>query len=118
MQLARLRSLAAGSLAALVLLAAGSAHADAEVLEVEVGKTVEVLVGYAQGLICDDLTILDAEVRAKTEQNNVFVVTGKKPGSTLCRVGTDPLRVRFMYDVHVVPAKAKPAPKPAPAPKR
>ncbi len=87
---------------------AAPAYAEGQPIEVEVGHTVEIDVGYARGVICDDLTILDADLRAKTEQSNAFVVTGKAEGRTLCRVGTDALHVRFLFDIHVVPAKPKP----------
>jgi len=86
---------------------AAPAYAEGQPIEVELGKSVELDVGYARGVICDDLTIIDADLHAKTEQSNAFVITGKALGSTMCRVGTDALHVRFLFDIHVVPAKPK-----------
>ena len=53
---------------ALVLcLVTGSALAgDAERLDVAVGETIEQDVGFAIGLLCDDLTIVHPELRADT----------------------------------------------------
>lgn len=94
---------------------AGTAAADDDripVIEVAVGKTVEREVGYAIGYLCDDLTIIDVEMKAKTFENNAFVVTGKKVGATQCRVGMDPDRPTILYDVRVVEAPKPPPPKP------
>jgi hypothetical protein len=94
-------------LAALVLFAASPAYAEGQRVEVEVGHSVELDVGYARGVICDDLTIIDADLHAKTEQTNAFVVTGKALGTTMCRVGTDAFHVHFLFEIHVVAAKSK-----------
>ncbi len=89
------------------LLVAATAHADPTRLEITVGKTVEVDVGYARGLICDDTTFIDARLVTRGD-SNVFVVKGLAPGATLCRVGTDVDRVaHFMFDVRVVQPRAK-----------
>lgn len=80
-----------------------------------VGETVAIDVGTLRGMICDDIAILSAEMRAKSETTNSFVVTGLKPGTTLCGVGTEPQRGKRMFQVHIV--EAKPAPRP-PRPSR
>ena len=95
---------------ALLLAAPGAAHAEGQVVEVEVGQTIELETGYARGLLCDDLTIIDADLREKTEETNALYITGKVIGTTLCRVGTAPLHVRLLFDIHVVAAKPRPAP--------
>jgi hypothetical protein len=100
-------------LALSLLLVTSAAHADGTRVDVNVGQSVEVLVGYARGLICDDLSIIDADLHAKTDDNNALTVTGKAVGTTMCRVGTDALRVRYLFEIHVNPA---PPPPPPPAP--
>lgn len=70
-------------------------------LEVELGKTVEVEVGYAIGFRCDDLTIVDPAMKNVSETTNLFVVKGLRAGTTLCRVGTDPQRPTMLFEVRV-----------------
>jgi len=70
-------------------------------LDVEVGKTVERGVAIATGWFCDDPSLVQAEV-VTHNNTNVWVVTGVKLGSTQCRVGTDPSRVHYVFDVHVI----------------
>jgi hypothetical protein len=93
---------------ALILCFAGSlARADdAARLEVAVGETVERDVGIALGLRCDDLAIARVELRTVTPESNRFEVTGVQPGTTLCRVGTALNRPSFMFEIHVVRARA------------
>lgn len=57
-------------------------------VEVPVGKTVALDVGYARGLLCDDLTVVRAELRAGSPTSNLLVITGLRQGVTQCRVGT------------------------------
>jgi hypothetical protein len=91
-----------------LVLAASAALADGEIkLEVQLGKTVEKNVGYARGWMCDDPSILTADLVTK-DDHNVWMVTGQKLGSTMCRVGTQPMTpVYYVFDVHVVPAKKR-----------
>jgi hypothetical protein len=70
-------------------------------IDVEVGETAERDVGFAIGLLCDDLAIVHAELRPETPESNVLRVTGVQPGDTLCRAGTVPGRPRFVFEVHV-----------------
>ena len=69
-------------------------------LSVDLGKTVERDVGNATGWFCDDPSLVTAELVTRGEVN-VWRVTGAKPGSTQCRVGTDPTRASFVFDVTV-----------------
>lgn len=74
-----------------MILLAATAHADGEVpLQVEVGKTIEVNVNYARGILCDDVSIVKVDLVTRDDRN-WFVVTGAKPGRTSCRVGTSPV---------------------------
>jgi hypothetical protein len=102
-----------GALAMLVTLVglAGRARADdppagALRMDVAVGETVERSVGFAMGLLCDDLSIVRAELRASTPESNTFSVTGVKEGTTLCRVGIMPGRPTYVFEIHVVPRRA------------
>ena len=96
---------------ALLLLAASIAHADDQPprLDVELGKTIERNVGYARGWLCDDPTLVKAELVTRDDVN-YWIVTGEKLGSTTCRVGTEPGRPSQVFDVVVIPAKKKKAP--------
>lgn len=94
-----------------LLLLTGAAVAQptpgATPLTVEVGQRVEREVGIAIGAQCDDPTIVRATMVTRREDMNVFVATGLRPGTTLCRAGTDPNRFSVVYEVTVVPARAK-----------
>jgi len=81
---------------------ATSAWADGtERLDVAVGETIERDVGFAMGLLCDDLTIIRADLRASTPESNTFTVTGIAEGTTMCRVGTMPNRPTYVFEIHV-----------------
>jgi hypothetical protein len=69
-------------------------------IDVKVGKTVETDVGIAVGVRCDDLSLIDVEMKTK-DTTNVFVVKGVREGSTQCRVGTDPHRPSVLFDIRV-----------------
>lgn len=88
--------------AAVILAAPARAEDDVARVRVEVGKTVEREVGYAIGVRCDDPEIVGAQMRTKTEQTNVLVLTGRRVGHTLCRAGTDPAGPSMLLEVHVV----------------
>jgi hypothetical protein len=73
----------------LVLLAATARAQPSVQAQVEVGKTVKVDVGIAQGLNCDDLDIVDAKlVPSKDKKHVALVLKGKAAGDTYCRAGT------------------------------
>lgn len=86
------------------LLFTERASAQERPLVIEIGKTLETKVGYARGWSCDDPTLVTAELVTRDEQN-VWIVTGQKTGSTQCRVGTDPYGVSFVFHVRVVPRR-------------
>jgi hypothetical protein len=79
------------------------AHADDGAVRIDlgVGETVERDVGYALGLLCDDASLIHAELRTTSPEANTFTVTGLKEGDTVCRVGTSPGRPTFLFDIHV-----------------
>ena len=80
---------------------------DALRLDVAVGQTVERDVGFAIGVLCDDLAILRVELRPSTPESNRLSVTGIKEGSTLCRVGTAPERPSYVFEIHVVASRPR-----------
>ena len=79
----------AAPLLCLLLLAAPVRAQPATQVEVQVGKTAKVDVGLAQGLNCDDLSVVDAKlVSSKDKKHLVLVLKGKVAGETYCRAGT------------------------------
>jgi hypothetical protein len=88
------------------MLAAGDALAgDGVRLDVTLGKTVEVKVGYARGWFCDDPSLVTAELVTR-DDTNVWIVTGAKLGKTQCRVGTDAYGgPGYLFDLRVVAKK-------------
>jgi len=74
-----------------------------------VGQSVERDVGYAIGVVCDDPDPVGAEMKtAKSADNNILVLTGKRAGKTTCRAGTDPHRVSFVFEIIVTPKPPAP----------
>jgi hypothetical protein len=75
-----------------LLLVAASAAADPVVgetsVDVPVGSTVSIDVGYARGLQCDDVTIVQAELRGVSPTSNRLFLKGLRRGATACRAGT------------------------------
>ena len=47
------------------------------------------------------------EKRTKSEQVNAFIVTGLQAGVTRCRAGTAPNRPSFVYEIRVLPRRAR-----------
>ena len=92
---------------ALVLVSA-TALADGEIkLEVPLGKQVRKNVGYARGWMCDDPSLVSADL-VTVDDHNEWIVKGTKIGTTLCRVGTQPMTpVYYVFEVHVVAAPKK-----------
>jgi hypothetical protein len=99
----------------LVVLATTSVAAAEErvPMVVEVGQTISREVGFAMGHLCDDETILRAEMKNGTPENNLFVVTGLKPGITLCRAGTVQERPTILFEITVVPKRPPRPPRPS-----
>jgi hypothetical protein len=103
-RMARIAAVAAAAACATlsaVVAASPPAAGEPTQIHVAVGDTVERDVGFALGLLCDDLTVIQAELRPGTPESNVFRVTGVQPGDTRCRVGTDPSRPSFVFEIHV-----------------
>lgn len=89
----------------LPLLIASSAFADdVPRIDVEVGKKFEKNVEYARGYMCDDPSIVTAEMITRDDRN-YWVVTGVKVGETMCRVGLDRLALHYVFDVRVLPKR-------------
>jgi hypothetical protein len=57
-------------------------------VQVAVGATKSIDVGFARGLQCDDLEVVHAELRGVSPTSNRLFLTGARVGSTLCRAGT------------------------------
>jgi hypothetical protein len=74
-------------------------------LQVEVGKTITVDVGYLRGLLCDDLSIVSADLRNKSATSNELVLTGLKPGTTECRVGSIGQPTFRLFDIRVIDSR-------------
>jgi hypothetical protein len=102
------RGMRTGCSIAILLSLVSGARADDDIprVDVEVGKTLTKSVGYATGWLCDDTSFLKADVVTRND-TNYWVVTGLKEGHTTCRVGTDPSRVHYIFELHVVPAKSR-----------
>ncbi len=83
-------------------LATGAMADGAMRIDVAVGESVERDVGFAMGLLCDDVAIVRVELRAGTPESNTFVATGVTEGTTMCRVGTAPNRPAYLFEIHVV----------------
>ena len=75
-------------------------------LILEVGRKTERRVGNASGWFCDDPSLVEASIVTR-EDLNYWVVTGLKVGETQCRVGTDPSRASFVFDVTVQRGSSK-----------
>ena len=71
-----------------------------------IDATVEKNVSYARGWMCDDPSLLTAQMVTR-DDHNVWIAKGVKLGETQCRVGLDRMRVYYVFDVHVVPKRAR-----------
>ena len=76
-------------------------------LDVPLGSTVEIEVGYAVGFRCDNVEIIEPEMKRKSDKMNVFVVKGLALGHTQCRVGLAAQGPTTLFDVQVVPKPSK-----------
>jgi hypothetical protein len=74
------------------VLVAASAAADPVVgetnVEIAVGASTSIDVGFARGLQCDDVTIVQAELRGVSPTSNRLFLKGLRRGATACRAGT------------------------------
>lgn len=98
---------------AMPIAAADDLGAERIQILIAVGETRVIEVGFARMHFCDDVSIVQAEMRDKTVETNVFVVKGLEPGTTDCRVGLDPADGRPSYLFGVTVEKAAPPAKPA-----
>ena len=57
-------------------------------VHLQVGQQKVLNVGLAMGLVCDDGTVVQAELRPASHSENELVLVGLKPGKTACRAGT------------------------------
>jgi hypothetical protein len=89
-------------------LVAATAYADDGVRRemIAVGQAIERDVGYAIGVMCDH-DVVAAEMTTRDDRNYV-VFRGQRAGKTTCRVGTDPNRVSFVFEITVVPKRPVP----------
>jgi hypothetical protein len=80
--------------------------AGGDALTLEVGRKTDRPVGNANGWFCDDPSLIEASIVTRDDVN-YWVVTGLKVGETQCRVGTDPSRATFVFDVTVKRSSSK-----------
>jgi hypothetical protein len=101
-------------IASLFVLSAGSsASADDDgviAISIEAGQKVKKPVGNANGWFCDVPALVKADIVTEGE-TNYWVVEGRQMGRTTCRVGTDPTRAVFIFDITVT-RPTKPTSKP------
>lgn len=83
-------------------------------VELTVGQSHEIEVGFAMGHLCDDESIVTSEMKNKSQDTNVLALTAKKPGTTLCRAGTYQVEDRPSFLFEIVVTAAPPPPKPPP----
>jgi hypothetical protein len=100
-------AMAVGLITGLTARGAVALADDAERIDLAVGETVERDVGFAIGLLCEDLSIVRADLRASTPESNTFSATGIKEGMTRCRVGTAPGRPAYVFEIHVTAARPR-----------
>lgn len=73
-------------------------------VKLHVGEQKVFNVGLAMGLLCDDGTVVQAELRPVSGTENELVLLGLKPGKTACRAGTANLSRSVLVYVKVSPA--------------
>ena len=75
-------------LGAVAVLAQQAPVASGVKVHLHVGQQKVLNVGLAMGLMCDDGTVVQAELRPNSNSENELVLVGLKPGKTSCRAGT------------------------------
>jgi len=75
-------------------------------VQLQVGQKKVLDVGLAQGLACDDGTIVRAELREASPTSNQLLLKGLKPGQTACRAGTANVARSRVVNITVVPKPA------------
>ncbi|HMK73699.1 MAG TPA: hypothetical protein VK454_10200 [Myxococcaceae bacterium] len=77
-------------------------------VKLKVGESKVLNVGLSIGLVCDDGTIVQADLETASDKENHLVLTGLKPGKTKCRAGTANVASSKVVNITVVP-KSPPA---------
>jgi hypothetical protein len=72
-------------------------------VQLRVGQKKVLNVGLAMGLACDDTTVVQAELRTVSPEENALVLVGLKAGKTACRAGTADLAGQKLVYVSVSP---------------
>lgn len=93
----------AGVVAATALAQQTPIHSGTKV-KLHVGEQKVFNVGLAMGLVCNDGTVVQAELRPASDTENELVLLGLKPGQTACRAGTANLSRSVLVYVAVSPA--------------
>jgi hypothetical protein len=73
-------------------------------VKLHVGEQKVFNVGLAMGLVCNDGTVVQAELRPKSDTENELVLLGLKPGKTDCRAGSANLSRSVLVHITVTPA--------------
>ena len=73
-----------------------------------VGETIERDVGIAIGVVCDSPEIVEATMTSRNSSTNVLVLTGRQEGKTLCRAGTNPMAMSYLFEITVRPKGSVP----------
>jgi hypothetical protein len=72
-------------------------------VKLHVGQQKVLNVGLAMGLVCNDGTVVQAELRSTSDTENEMVLVGLKPGKTACRAGTANMSRSVLVYVAVSP---------------
>ena len=70
-------------------------------VKLHVGQQKVLNVGLAIGLVCNDGTVVQADLRPKSDTENELVLVGLKPGKTSCRAGTANISRSVLVNVSV-----------------
>ena len=89
-------------LSATAALAQSEPVASGTSVQLKVGQKKVLNVGLAIGLVCDDGSIVRAELQAVSDKENHLVLTGLKPGQTACRAGTANVSRSVLVNITVV----------------
>ena len=95
-------------LASGVVLAQQTPVASGVKVHLQVGEKKVLNVGLAMGLLCDDGTVVQAELHPASHSENELVLIGLKPGKTDCRAGTANVSRSRLVHVTVSAKQASP----------
>jgi hypothetical protein len=71
-------------------------------VHLHVGEQKVLNVGLAMGLVCNNGTVVQAELRPLSDTENELVLVGLKPGRTACRAGTANMSRSVLVHISVV----------------